>query len=351
MEVIKRALTNLYTFFYQLVFKTKTKIILANPYRDISGHIKCCYFLLKSENLKELYIVTDQRTNKNELKKVSLRTFVLLLKTKTIIYTHNPTDIFPIIPKGIKKINIWHGMPIKAIGYNSKIEQTWIKNKTKNNLSPYLKNDLLIVNSSYWINFFNDSWRFPKNRILPLGSIVSAYLNKYHYKLIKELSTTFLKKNNYIIFAPTFRNDGSDHKYITGILQLFSKLKQYDFIVKLHPKLDLTFNQNYENIIFPNNYDLFDLFLISDLLITDYSSVFYEYLSFKSNCILFHLDKNEYQKINGKLNPINETLRIHFAQNIRELKDNILFLMAKSNKKRQQTFPKFDTGIFIENIV
>ncbi|WP_298948315.1 CDP-glycerol glycerophosphotransferase family protein [uncultured Polaribacter sp.] len=350
MEVIKYILTNLYSLLYKLVFKNKTLIILGNPYGNVTGHIKCCYYLLKSENLKEVFIVKERVTNKNELRKVSFRTFILLLKAKSIIYTHNPTDIFPFIPKGVKKINIWHGMPIKPIGYNSKIEQIWIKNKIKNKLSPYLKNDLLIVNSFYWVNFFSDSWRFPKNRILPLGSLVSAYLNKYHDEIISELSKRFSNKRNHIIFAPTFRNDGSDYEYINKTLQFFSKLTQYDFIVKLHPNTNFTFNENYVNIIFPNNIDLFDLFLISDLLITDYSSIFYEYLNVKPNCILFQTDKKEYEKINGKLNPVNESLKIYYAQNIIELNDNILLLMAELDKKKQQDFVKFDVDKFIKNI-
>ena len=342
MAIIKLFLTNIYSLLYRVTFKNKTVVLLGNPYGDISGHIKCCYYILKSADFCDIYIINNKGKSKKESNKYSL---------KTIIYTHNPTsDIFPIIPNGVRKINIWHGMPIKTIGYDSEIEKKWIDNKSKNNLSPYLVNDLLIVNSKYWVDYFSKCWKFPKNKILPLGSIVSAYLNEYKVKLISELNNTFLNHENYIIFAPTFRNDGSDYQYINKTISLFSKLPQYNFIVKLHPKVNVTFNKNYKNIISPNNFDLFDLFLIGDLLITDYSSVFYEYLSVQSNCILFQPDKDEYERINGKLNLLENHLGISFARNELELKNKIDYLMNDLKVEKKYINRKFDIVTFINNI-
>lgn len=350
MEIVKIFLTFLFSSLYKLVYKNKTVVLLSNPYGKVTGHIKCCYYLLKKERLSDIYIINHKGNSRNELTRLSIKTFILLLKSKTIIYTHNPKDIFPVIPKGVKKVNIWHGMPIKPIGYKSKVEQIWIKNKEKNNLSPYLKNDLLIVNSFYWVNFFSQSWQFPKSRILPLGSIVAEYLKIFKHKITKDLSSSFSNKKKYIIFAPTFRNNASDSDYINDVIILFSKLKSFNFIIKLHPQIKLNFDENYANIFFPINYDLFDLFLISDLLITDYSSVFHEYLLVKSHCILFQPDRKEYEKINGKLHKIGYESNIYITEDILTLKAKILFLMDNFDTKKVESSSYFDIDEFIKKI-
>ena len=352
MEIIKRVLTYLFSLLHKLIFPNKTVILLGNPYGNVSGHIKCCYDLLKLDNSNNVYIINNNsHESNNEITRFSLKTFILLLKSKTIIYTHSPTtDIFPIIPCDIKKINIWHGMPIKSIGYDSNIEKVWINNKSKNNLSPYLVNDLLIVSSKYWVNYFSKAWKFPKNKILPLGSIVSAYLQKNKDTITNQLMSVYSSKHKYIIFAPTFRNDKSDNDYINKTLSLFSKLAQYNFIIKLHPKLNLTFEKKYKNILFSSQFDLFELFMIADLLITDYSSVFYEYLNLKSKCILYQPDRLEYERLNGQLNPIEKGLTLFYSTNELELEAQINYLMNKDNKSENSKNTIFDIKRFI-NII
>lgn len=113
-----------------------------------------------------------------------------------------------------------------------------------------------------------------------------------------------------ILYAPTWRDDQFYQvgKYKFDLALDLGKLKEqlkddYVILLRMHyliaENLDLS---NFEGFAYDvSDYeDIRDLYLISDLLITDYSSVFFDYANLKRPIIFFVYDINSYRdKLRG----------------------------------------------------
>ena len=100
---------------------------------------------------------------------------------------------------------------------------------------------------------------------------------------------------------PTWRNDGSD--FIKQSRINFRKLEESlaatdsALILKLHPftKLDISSIKECPHIIpFDNRYDVYTILPFTDCLVTDYSSIYTDYLLMNKEIILFPFDLEEY---------------------------------------------------------
>ena len=188
---------------------------------------------------------------------------------------------------GQKIINIWHGTPLKSIGNN-------IKSDKSNTYKVY--DDFCVVPSNFFKEIYMKSFGYKKNQLLVAGNPRNDYLylkEDLHKKL--NINNT----NQILLFMPTFRksnnnqyNDSSIDFPIfreDNIAILNNKLKELKqlLIFKPHPyqmKSEI-FNHSYSNIkvISDSQLDEIDLRLYSligscDALITDYSSVFFDFL-------------------------------------------------------------------------
>ena len=107
-----------------------------------------------------------------------------------------------------------------------------------------------------------------------------------------------------ILYAPTWRDNSFNHKGYTFNLQCdFKKWQHYlekDYVVIFKPhylisnKFD---NEQFKDFLylFDANIDINELYAVSDLLITDYSSVFFDY-SILDRPILFYMyDLDDYR--------------------------------------------------------
>ena len=116
------------------------------------------------------------------------------------------------------------------------------------------------------------------------------------------------KNKKVILYAPTFRDKSFESETIESELILnfdLNKLKdeisdEYVIIIRAHyyvsSKLDLT---NYEGFAFDySSYDdIAELYLISDILITDYSSVFFDFANLKRPILFYPYDLEEYNSL------------------------------------------------------
>lgn len=332
IRVYRHILQKTFDLFYYLFNNEKDIIIIANPYKNITGHAKYLYNSLLQNKINNVFILNNFKTDissENELSFSFTDIFFKLLKTKIIFYTHNPEDVFFIIPKNVIKVNIWHGMPIKPIGYDSKIELSWIKNKeffTKK--SPYLRNDFLIVNSENYINTFINAWKYPKDKILPLGSLIKDYLveNDNSDYLINHNLYSSIKGKKVILIAPTFRQNNFYYTLLEDLIESVTDLHKNIFIIiKLHPNDNFKLKKKLNTIQLFDE-DIYDLMLLSNVLITDYSSIFNEFKYLNRPFYFFIPDYQDYISINGNL-------YINFEKDFREIvaynKKDMLKLLNK----------------------
>lgn len=336
---IKKIIGLLINGLYNVLPLKKDFILIASQHGESSGHLKALSQVLKTHKVNNVYTIYQNSDSKKQPKKNSFKALKKLLKAKTIIYTHNPEDIFIAIPKRVYKVNIWHGMPIKPIGYQSKIERKWLKNKNKF----YDKNDTVVVNNSQWVDVFEKGWRISKNKIKPLGSIISKYLE------IKNVNyNTPSRTKKQILYAPTFRNNGTDLEIISETIKILNTISNINVILKPHPKVLRNNLKEFDD--FRDNRNLFDLFLEADILITDYSSIFYEFLQVKNNCILYQPDLKNYINQNGELLNIVGPIDLFVAYDGSQLVDILRQLLKKDLNTKPQLDDKFDLNRFLKLI-
>ena len=118
-----------------------------------------------------------------------------------------------------------------------------------------------------------------------------------------------LKGRKVVLFAPTYRGQTRKKAYYPYELIDFDGLYRYclekDAVIlfKMHPWVpgDVPIAEEYQDRFFSlNDYpNINDLFYVTDLLITDYSSSMYEFLLMKKPMLFFPFDKNQYATSRG----------------------------------------------------
>ena len=131
-----------------------------------------------------------------------------------------------------------------------------------------------------------------------------------------------------ICFMPTFRlnvdrsfREEYDFKINWDDLNEFLNKNNSIFLIKKHPSMidRNILPKEYNNIIDVGDVSNYPLLAASDLLITDYSSIFVEYLLFNKPIIFYCPDLEEYSKITESYTKIPDELPGKFCQNYEEL--------------------------------
>ena len=216
------------------------------------------------------------------------------------------------IPKPRKTIYIqtWHGSPLKRLAADMDevhMPGTNTVNYKRNFLKEVKKWDYLISPNRYSSEIFARAFQFDKKMIesgYPRNDFLINSKNEKTIKQIKECNG-LPKDKKIILYAPTWR-DNQFHgkgKYKFELQMDLKQLKKrlgnkYIIVLRLHylvaENLDLT---DYNGFVydFSQYEDIRELYLISDLLITDYSSVFFDYANLKRPMLFFVYDIEDYR--------------------------------------------------------
>lgn len=255
------------------------------------------------------------------------------LATSKIWIANSRLDKYIRKRKGQFYIQTWHGgLGLKKIESASKdITADYIK--TMKNDSKMI--DILISNSKYrteqYINYF-----FYKGKILEIGSPRNDIFFRDNKDLILKIKDELDIKENkkVILYAPTFRK--YDYKYITfDINELLEK--GYEVLIRLHPGyvLQESISDKVKDVTkYP---DVNELLIISDIVISDYSSVFFDFLYTGGQVYLYAPDYKEYLNNRG-LNFKYEDLPFSKSYNGEELINNILNNDSKNYENKLEKF-------------
>ena len=246
-------------------------------------------------------------------------------------------------------IQTWHG----SLGFK-RIELDCLD--SYNNKKYYLKSrkhdtsmiDLFLSGNDWFNNTIRRAFDY-KKEILTLGTprndiLVSRISKNAIINLKSKIGIPSSKK--IMFYAPTFRKDETDMSNYLSDIDSFrndlSKETNEDWIVlvRLHPRMmSLAKKIHYsENVINVSTYsDIQELLLISDILVTDYSSCIFDFaLQYKPGFIYatdledFKKDRNFYFDIENSSFPI--------AQSKDELIKNIKTFNQKYYKNELKTF-------------
>ncbi|CAM4373663.1 bifunctional glycosyltransferase/CDP-glycerol:glycerophosphate glycerophosphotransferase [Weissella hellenica] len=200
-----------------------------------------------------------------------------------------------------------HGTPLKAMGFD--VLDEWKDTSYYSYLRRFNNYDYLVVPSEFVSNYAQHAFQVhPK--ILKTGYPRNdVFFKKYSDHEKKEMKQKYnLPVNKKIIlYAPTWRNQ--DQKIPTNINKLFNIKNMYDslnddtiIVVKNHNFEKLTgIDKKYQSkiILADETASIESLYIISDAVITDYSSVMFDYALLNKPMIFWAFDYEEYVKNRG----------------------------------------------------
>lgn len=227
----------------------------------------------------------------------SIKYLYYLLTSKIVI---DNVESWSILPKrtGQYVINTWHGGgAYKGVGLKRKdTSETLDKNMLRKNerISIYLSSSKVFsqmtLRESFQYNGKIMECGMPRNDLL-----IKNDENKKN--IIKE-KLGINKKTGIVIYAPTFHHD-LKYKYMLDYEKTLNALKnrfgkEWIMLIRTHyylqsEKIESSRVKNVSD--YP---DMQELLLISDVLITDYSSSIWDFSLMEKPCFLFMPDYNEY---------------------------------------------------------
>ena len=262
-------------------------------------------------------------------------------------------------------IQLWHGTPLKKLAMDmdvlkmsEEMELSEYKRIFKKNTETW---DYLISQSDYTTETFRSCFDF-KNQILNIGfprnDILFKKNNKKSINSIKNSYNIPLNKK-VILYAPTWRDD---EFYANGVYKFSSQIdfdlmekELFDthvLIVKLHYLVKDSIDwSNYNGFIIKcdQTWDIQKLYLISDVLLTDYSSVMFDYAILKRPMIIYAYDYLKYRdNLRGFYFNIFEDFPGPIVENTIDLVESIKAYDCNNYKNKYNKFidkfTSFDNG-------
>lgn len=252
-----------------------------------------------------------------------------IMATAELLFSDN--TFYPFFSKreGQRYINTWHGTPLKTLGEDIKGEETSFGNIVKN---------MLQVDNMYFSNRHTADHHLSS---LDLDGVLntnvyiapsprnSSFFNRNHAEKIKE--TEQLQEKKVFVYLPTYRgkssganDEGADK--IRELLNNFVSILPENYIIyyKLHPidtqKLSISSEDERIRKI-PEEYELYDFLSVTDGLITDYSSVMFDYALSDMPIYLYTYDQEEYFSERGTYLDINDLPFPRFTESEKLIKE------------------------------
>jgi CDP-glycerol glycerophosphotransferase (TagB/SpsB family) len=211
---------------------------------------------------------------------------------------------------GSTVVQLWHGKGFKKVGYASPTSLA-LHNKL---ISPQLftKYDYTIASSGYTADMMSEVLHISKDRVLitglPRNDVLFKEIEGSKIDANPELKKLFGSDNKpsggYILYAPTFRRSGdnpADHLDF-DLAQKHLEKNGAQLVISLHPKYrdKIPATRSHSRITFiPAGYDIYPHLKYFDTLITDYSSLFLEFVLLDKHVVFFTYDLEDYKNTTG----------------------------------------------------
>ena len=275
-------------------------LFVPNLWKGFNWNTKALFLYYKKRNPdKKIYYFSEWNLYDKNMDIFRINLYKIFLKSSKIFIDGTLWDVLPgtIIFGKFNIIHTWHWEPIKKLWFSIKYSKfsyldtfflkrfylnklkiwfVWNKNSQKNmsEAFPWLdfkitwlaRNDIFFHDYFEYSNIKSDFWNFDKVILYaPTWRDTKDKISPFSYNFLLKLNN-YLIKNNYILLVKWHLNTHS---------------------------LDVN---NFSNIQKVNNknYDIQDILKYSDILITDYSSIYIDYLLTNNPIIFYSYDLDSY---------------------------------------------------------
>lgn len=279
--------------------------------------------------------------------------------SKVVIYSHHVYNYMP-IRKAQVSVMTWH-----AGGAYKRIGEKVVSNSKSNQMLHRLRNSYInkvvdiFVSSSEIFTKYNIEEVYSYNGLIlnsgmPRNDIL---LDKEKRNEISKLVREKLHTNKIIIlYAPTFRTDMEEIETIIDCDKVIAAVEncygeKATLLFRSH-YYDNHFYKKSEQVIDVTNYsDMQELLCAADIVITDYSSVIWDYALIGNPCFLYVPDLEIYRdKLQGFFTPIETWPGIicsdmnELLQQLRHIDKNVSLEIAEKHLKYANSYEKGNAG-------
>lgn len=306
-KIVYTKIFRLMYFFFKILPVDEKKVLFASDSRtELSGNFKFVYdeMIRRDLPLKYRFMLKSSIQEKKSLKEL-IQLAYELATSKTILLDDFYPMVYPLkIRKKAELVQLWHAVgAFKTFGYSRIGRPGGPSLKSKNHRN-YTK---AIVSSKNVAKHYAEGFGIDKDFVVSTGiPRTDIFFDKEYQEQVRNdlyEQYPFMKEKKVIMFAPTFRGNGQSSAHypmeVLNLERLYHELKdEYIFIFKIHPFVKNDFSIPYEYSDFFYDFseyrEINDLLFVTDLLITDYSSVCFEYALLNKPMLFFAYDIEQY---------------------------------------------------------
>ena len=363
-----------YTKYYEECSIEEKVLIQSYDGSSISGNP---YYLLlemcnntKYQHLKK-YVVANKKSiktinkviiNENlqnvEVIKIHSKKYCKVLAEAKYLINNSTFPIYFIKKDGQIYLNTWHGTPLKAMGRDIIDSPHELGNSQRN----FMMSDYLLYQNYFMFEKMRNAYML--DNLYHGKYVISGYPRNdvfFNDKDRKEIRKKLgIEDKKVIVYMPTWRgtiNQKQDEQQEKDIAKMMSKLeKELDedevVYMKIHNLASTTIDYKKCKKIkpFPSEYETYRFLNVADCLITDYSSVMFDFANTGRKIILYIYDFEEYTKNRGFYINIKD-MPFTMAYNEEELCAEIKNIKSTNvYKDFQNEYCKYDSKETSKNI-
>ncbi len=209
--------------------------------------------------------------------------------------------------------NTWHGTPMKKMGTDIGAGNTAFANEGESHF------DVMMSQGHFETDVFSRSFKIPKEKFLEVGLPRNDILANYTEEQRTTIRTRLGIKQNQtvILYCPTFREYDKDES-LGVVMAPPMDLKRWErelgegYVLLMRAHYEVSKVMKIEDNEFVRNMtdypDLNDLYIAADILISDYSSVFFDYSITGKPMLHFCYDYEKYSSKRGMYFDIREKI-------------------------------------------
>ena len=282
---------------------------------EFTGNVKYLYlhFIKNIPHIKSCFL-THRREVYSELTEAGLPVILFPSEQEKLIASCGTVIVdsisfrtklyYPLVAQA-KQVQLWHGVGNKKIGFQLQ-GASCLKGRDQTLMEDHSGYDIVVSTSPFYTDeVFRKS--MDAKQFVSLGyPRTDIFFQKPDKNTLIGCDTTVYAKvkragtkGPVILFTPTFRDNGVN-PLTQDILQLemlvaFLKEKNAHLVVKTHTRTPVKFGSLPDNLIVCDAAsDIYPLMPLTDIMITDYSSIFTDYLLLDKPVIFFWSDYDKY---------------------------------------------------------
>lgn len=261
-------------------------------------------------------------------------------------------------------INTWHGIPLKHLGYDEPEGALSASNMTRN----FLHADYLISANRFLTDIYKNAFRqegISQVKIIEEGyprldTLVNTDPDEV-YANLREKGVSVDPQKKIILYAPTWRGDSyanpncsmDEFILLKETLERRINTKEYQILVKVHQVVYSKMKEQLDDLsyVVPATMDANVILGITDLLISDFSSIYFDYLATGRPVLFYIPDLDEYSEKRGMYFGMEELPGPHTDQ-LEELADwiNRIDTIFEENREKYDRIRNWCCDYDIGNI-